>query len=696
MGILRSILFNLSPIEIGYLCSITKDITDLCKDNLDGTFWFAVLVGDVLRFAANENEEVIERFKGDYPSKRFGPEFKRQYMEFAKTFLRTKPAHSESYTSSEYNLNHYQSFGVSSGSIIMRYVFAYFNNVDQGPGRVGSEDRLANAVKKLKEMDLGLSDESIRILEGKIKEEEDLDIKKELTNHLQILIPYINFMKVYEKHNASAFFQLDPKAPLASKIYSCSSTLSIDFEDIPKRCLTDLAHLSSMLGQGQLDEKLASQFKNTRVDLRPLSDKSGGVLEDPMWIKTSLLSLKNTDHNFGTDVPPLDKMTLLSIDPSYEGPDSNMIITIDPKYETANGVKENMDSVFNNFIFKDENFKLKLVFSNRSASVIIDKNCEAVLGEAIVKTFEDPFVCLSINGGYRRIEGAISAKYLAMRPRVSVNTDSSGVEAVSVYLKPFPIDAENDLLSIIVRQTVDLLSIENVNGRSNELVIPCAMYEIKKNGNKLFEVDSIVGFCNVYYKNFLSANVNGIISLTIRDVAFSASRLFRSGMFNDLLSELVDSKKREMVYLRLEKEHGEKRKKKEEEKRREWAKWRENWDKERKERREKENKEREDKERMRRERGDEGSEDNPVDLTSELTPFIIKTEARLGKSVTDSRVSVEYVNILGKESYILYDEEKNDVYCDHKHESMAEIKAHFKSNIPKNTLCPKCENKMEM
>jgi hypothetical protein len=69
----------------------------------------------------------------------------------------------------------------------------------------------------------------------------------------------------------------------------------------------------------------------------------------------------------------------------------------------------------------------------------------------------------------------------------------------------------------------------------------------------------------------------------------------------------------------------------------------------------------------------------------------IEKKAVLGSSFGKEGISIERIKVGESEAYVLCDNTNDCLYCEHHHESMEELSSHLKSKTKLKTLCPKCK-----
>jgi hypothetical protein len=643
--VLMSIILNLPPISIKYLCSVSKKFRDYCKKNIPDFFWMAVLIGDFLQFTPLTADELFETITDHIADAEIKTGPMAIYISFIRRFLETR-AIDEGYYPSEHNAQFVRGH---TSDLLHRKVFSY--------AFFGSRvnDFYNNVIGLLVKYNLYTTDANIveKVNDLKKANSSDIELVKQFDNALKILVPHTNFMNIRNKYYLGAFFHINATCDLAKGADLIEARLNVnDMSFALKPKYVPYADEETKT-KNRLRENIQSMFRYLILNIAVAGGYSTNKKIDPFWFKSQYLTInepKNAIYSIQFPDSPESKgpnayfrrktcMHIQTQHPSERGENNNSMV-LTSKFSVLDFQKD--PDLYLADLFKWGSLTLTVLFYDRPMHLESVYDTTNVI-EAIVDD-----ACKSIHVALEheneQYQGALQQLYTKKAKKFALETEQQGCTKMIVAVRPIPMSFDG-----VIERTNDVSGI-TPNKYSDKLVIGCGLYDITSGINQ--ESYKLVGFCDVYYKQLtVIDDAHSRMTFSINNIAITTLSIVKTGACNPLLGVLPHARNRQLIlkkYTDMAKE--EMKAKKEEEKAKK-------------------------------------EEEESLLLDA---PFEVTTKGRLGKTLTDSNITIESMKILGKESFVMYDNNKDDLYCNHIHSSFNEISEHLESGVTTKSFCPKC------
>jgi hypothetical protein len=717
------ILLHLNVVEISYLCSLSKGLKERLEALTDNRFWKAIILGDFRKFMCGKegkeefiidtlNEEIKKR--SDRLNENF--DIRSVYTSFARLFLVTRSFDENTAAHEKETLFHDKYLQLSNNRFLFsdhlsETLFPYINS----------------CLWMLKALDRHfpeIMNSSNFITKEQIKEKllatEDANYKISLEKILNWIEPYYNFTKLYQTSNFGVILHINKSE--SNSIVSCKALLNAysmlkTFHNADDVDNTAIFHTVRNLNS-DLEYSAISKLDTNSLKL------------DPIWVKSNYLTLEKTNAGFGT----LPQFSL------------NKKLIVLAWGKTQNVVRSNRD--LDDELYSDSNIPLIFQFKEGKRDFNLDTTNFDALKDLILNitiTSSDLHehhmeyanevieefgkqqqmksnllsILMSKNYSARQTGAAvINYEYKKSKPKMIIKDSSSEKEIETIRVSLIP-----HLNSKKLEKKLELYSMETggVKFKKDNYLFLCSLNEI--NSKNTIESKSIgYSICRVSKIEKESSDDptnKAPLIFSVERIYLDVSRLMTLKNCSGLLTGLVDYKERLRFMNLPDLREGFKRPKTEKDemedssdsdstklnKKREARlstttpkkpeqKNMHNSDSESMEESSSED-ERVPEQKESSESEDKSNSDKKISVNNTVL-FDYSTIARLGSSLTKSKITIERVNFVGKELFVLYDEDKDDLHCKHTFETYEEIKSHFETPEAKKKLCPKCEDSMEV
>jgi hypothetical protein len=709
--ILTTILLNLSIKDISDLYLLTKGVSDHIHDVLsEPKFWIALIIGDFGRYLTGnlalfkkeillgQLREIQERYDSSSPEEIKATQIEyleRMYFYFASIFMVSdRSRHTDNKDKfrvfresidefhyvdvseppcPEYAIKDFLLlFSTPSFTLHKSYIYKSLNNIKD----IVNTDAILTGFN----IDALLEDFGDLRVKGEIMLFEDmydklkellLVVKRDHREHKEILTVVEDLNELF------AFLSIHNQASRIKRNHSLNAYLHFKEDVLISSSATAIIENTRYYGKNSNDRVydwrslLSVSEKVVNVVSRTTSVNRSIVIIDPFWVIGSHLT-----HKHGKIDWRLDKdESLVELNWSKDSTDTKLRTICLP-------IPEHVYKTTGKWLINNPDFE-KTALSASSLVNAIEFNIQ-VLSTFMFSKIQDQAEEFIVNFCTDQLKDNLMHITPSVTKNSVINRLSNKWNEQGKLPVFTPKGSRNHLENIRVVLREDrtfgdkATSFRNVNLKIprksyevpdiNDFYIPCRIMEVR--GDKDLRD---IGYCVVIARKFPDPNIT--INFEIFKVMIKTSRLAASPTSSRLFDEHLYAPSRLAVYnnkpyfpnLRRPR-YGQKN-----------GSWQIYYDAENDEEESKEA------EKAPKEPSSDESDNEMIDSHIEM-----KQVFKLGSSFSENDLSIEKVKIGTKIFYAMYDNKNNNLYCNHKHDSIEELKSHLNSETKPISLCPKC------